>query len=138
MVNVISVQVTDDRHSHWVVPAPGGTTVEWNAEITDDQPNELIAWQTLEGSQVRHTGSVRFLPGPGGRGTVVTVNLHYQPPGGSIGATVASLMGKDPGQQVQEDLRRFKQVMETGEVVLSEGSLYGTGLKDQRPGQPPA
>ena len=137
MTNIISVQVISEKFSHWVVQAPGGTTVEWDAEITDDRPNELIAWRTRERTSVTHSGSVRFMPGPGGRGTVVTVKMQYHPPGGVIGSTLATLMGKEPGQQVQEDLRRLKQVLETGEIVRSEGSLVGTGLSQQRPGRPP-
>jgi len=138
MTHVISVRVINERKSHWVVQAPGGTTIEWEAEITEDQPNELIAWRTCEGTSVSHSGSVRFMRGPGGHGTIVTVKMQYSPPGGVMGAALASLMGNEPGQQIQEDLRRLKQVMETGEVVRSEGSLVGTALSQQRPGHPPA
>jgi uncharacterized membrane protein len=137
MTNIISVRVSSDTHSHWKVKAPGGTTVEWEAEITEDRPHELIAWRTREHSTITHSGWVRFMPGPRGRGTIITVKMQYHPPGGKIGAALATLMGKEPGQQVHEDLRRFKQVMETGEVVRSEGSLRGTGFTEQRPGQPP-
>lgn len=138
MKHVISVRLLNEKDSHWVVEAPGGKTVEWDAEITNDQPNELLAWRTLEHAGVKHSGMVRFQRGPGGRGTVVTVQMQYDPPGGVMGTTLASLLGQEPGQQIREDLRRLKQVMETGEVVRSEGSLYGTGLRQQCPGRPPA
>jgi uncharacterized membrane protein len=137
MKHILSVQVISDRRSHWVVQGPGRTKVEWDAEITDDQPNEFIAWRTCEPSSVRHSGSVRFMRGPGDRGTILTVKMQYHPPGGVLGVTLATLMGTDPEQQMQEDLRRLRQVMETGEIVQSEGSLFGTGLRQQRPGRPP-
>ena len=133
MRHLESVQVIDERRSHWQAKAPLGRTVEWDAEITEDRPNERIAWRSLEGADVPNHGSVSFEPAPGGRGTVVRVDLHYQPPGGIIGATIARLFGEEPGQQVQEDLRAFKQLMETGEVVQSEASAKGGGAA-----QPPA
>lgn len=138
MSHVISVRMLNEKDSHWVVEAPVGRTIEWDAEITDDQPNELLAWRTLEHAGVKHSGTVQFRRAPGGRGTVVNVQMQYHPPGGVMGSTLASLLGKEPGQQIREDLRRLKQVLETGEIVRSEGSLYGTGLRQQRPGQPPA
>lgn len=138
MDHLQSVQVTGEGRSHWVANAPAGGTVEWAAEITDDRPNERIAWRSLEGADVNHEGSVRFERAPGGRGTIVKVDMQYSPPGGALGATIAKFFGEEPGQQVYDDLRRFKQVMETGEVVLSEGSLHGTGAMQQRPGQPPS
>src|ERR687892_1299464 len=133
MRHLESVQVIDQRRSHWKAKAPFGRTVEWDAEITEDRPNELIAWRSLEGADVPNYGSVTFEPAPGGRGTIVRVDLHYEPPGGVIGATIAKLFGQEPGQQVQEDLRAFKQLMETGEIVQSEVSVKGGG-----PAQPPA
>lgn len=138
MKHLESVRVTDDKRSHWVAKAPAGTTVEWDAEIVEDRPNELIAWRSLEGADVDNTGSVRFEPATAGRGTVVRVEIDYSPPGGVIGAGIAKLFGEEPEQQVREDLRRFKQVVETGEVVRSEGTLLNTGIFGQRPGQPPA
>jgi uncharacterized membrane protein len=136
MSNLESVEVTDDRRSHWKAKAPLGASAEWDAEMTEDRPNELIAWRSLPGATVGNSGRVTFRPAPQGRGTEVLVELEYAPPGGPLGATVAKLLREEPGQQVKGDLRRFKQVMETGEVVLSEATLDG-GLK-QRPGQPPA
>jgi len=136
MYHLDSVQTTGQGRSHWVAKAPAGTTVEWDAVITADHPNSLIAWCSLEGADVEHTGSVHFEQAPGGRGTVVTVEITYRPPGGAIGRGLAKLFGAAPEQQMQDDLRRFKQVMETGEVIRSEGSLQGMGVIAQRPAQP--
>jgi uncharacterized membrane protein len=133
MRNLVSVEVTGDRTSHWVARAPGGKTVEWDAETVEDVPNELIAWRSLEGADVYNEGSVRFQPAPGGRGTEVRVELTYEPPGGVIVSKLASLLRREPGQQVADDLRRFKQVMETGDIVLSDATLFGR----PHPGQPP-
>jgi uncharacterized membrane protein len=130
-----SVEVTGEGRSHWVAKAPGGS-VEWDAEITEDRPNQLIAWRSLEGSQVETSGAVRFEPATGGRGTVVHVELNYNPPGGALGALFAKLFGEDPGAEMQTDLRRFKQVIELGEVVVSDGTLLGEGYTEQRPAQP--
>ena len=120
-----SVQGLGERRSHWRARGPAGTAVEWDAEIVDDRPNELIAWRSLPGSQVDHAGVVRFERAPGGRGTQVTVELDYTPPGGMVGATLAKVLGTIPMREVQEDLRRFKQWMETGDIVLSEGVVRG-------------
>lgn len=136
MKHLESVKVTGEGRSHWVAKAPAGTSVEWDAEITEDRPNELIAWRSLEGSDVENSGSVQFEPAPGNRGTIVRVEIEYNPPGGVIGAAVAKLFGEEPGQQAQEDLRCLKQVMETGEVVISDGTFWDNGLLTQRPAQP--
>ena len=136
MTHLEAVQVQGDRHSHWKAKAPAGTTVEWDAEITDDRPNEQIAWRSLENADVHNTGSVRFERAAGNRGTKVTVEVYYDAPGGAIGAALAKLFGEEPSQQVQDDLRIFKQVMETGEMVRSDATLWGPSVK-QRPAQPP-
>jgi uncharacterized membrane protein len=136
MYHLESVQTTGPGRSHWVAKGPAGTRVEWDAEVTAEQPNALIAWRSLPGAPVEHTGAVRFESAPGGRGTVVRVELTYRPPGGVLGACLAKLFGKAPEQQLQEDLRRFKQVMEAGEVVRSDGSPQGVGSVAQRPAQP--
>jgi uncharacterized membrane protein len=132
MRHLESVQVLDERRSHWKAKAPLGRTVEWDAEITEDRPNELLAWRSLEGADVPNDGWVAFERAPGGRGTTVRVELRYDPPGGIVGATLARLFGEEPGQQAQEDLRAFKQVMEIGEVVQSDATAKGGG-----PAQPP-
>ncbi len=136
MSHLEAVQVIDEQRSHWRAKAPAGTTVEWDAEIVDDRPNELIAWRSLENADVPNTGSVRFAPATGGRGTTVTVEFQYAAPGGVIGAAIAKLFGEEPEQQAKDDLRAFKQVIETGEVVRSDGTLWGPRLT-QRPAQPP-
>ncbi len=136
MSHLESVTEYDGNRSHWVAKAPAGTTVEWDAEITEDRPNELIAWRSLEGADVSNSGSVRFMHATGKRGTIVMVEIDYGPPGGLLGAAVAKLFGEEPAQQVNDDLRRFKQVVETGEVVISEGTLLGTGATEQRAAQP--
>jgi uncharacterized membrane protein len=125
MKHLKSVRAIADRRSHWVAEAPAGTTVEWDADVTDDRPNELIAWRSLEGSDVDSVGSVRFERAPGGRGTIVRVEMRYSPPAGAVGATVARLLGKDPGRQIKDDLRRFKQILEAGEVITTEGQPAG-------------
>ena len=116
MDNVESVQGLDGRRSHWVVKGLGGVRMEWDAEIINEIPNELIAWRTTGGS-VDHAGSVHFEPGPGGRGTTVRVSLQYDPPGGSTGHAVATLLGTDAGTRVERDLQNLKRVLESGEAV---------------------
>ncbi len=119
-----SVTVDGDR-SHWVAAAPAGTSVEWDAEITDDQSNERIAWRSLEGAQVPNSGEVTFHEQPHNRGTVVQVKLGYQPPAGTVGALVAKLFGKEPTQEITADLRRFKSIMEAGEFPTTRGQSSG-------------
>jgi uncharacterized membrane protein len=118
MDHLESVQVLDARRSHWAAKGPGGTRVEWDAEIHNEIPNELIAWRSLPGSEVDHAGSVHFSP-IHNDGTDVRVILRYAPPAGTVGAAVARLFGEEPSQQVAEDLRRFKQVMESGETATA-------------------
>jgi uncharacterized membrane protein len=136
MKHLESVRETGAGRSHWKAKAPAGSTVEWDAEITDDRPGELIAWRSLEGADVYNTGSVRFERAPGGRGTRVSVEIDYTPPGGVVGAAFAKLFSEEPSQQVGDDLRRFKQVIETGEVIVSDGTVFDNGLLTQRPAQP--
>jgi len=127
MNHLESVRVTGGDRSHWVAKAPAGTSVEWDAEVYNEKEGELIAWRTLEGSEVASAGSVRFESAPGGRGTVVRVSLKYDPPGGKLGSLVARLFGENPEQQIDEDLHRFKQLMETGETATTEGQPSGRG-----------
>jgi uncharacterized membrane protein len=133
MEHLESVQVIDASRSHWIVSAPAGRTVEWDAELTEDVPNERLAWRSLPGAEVPNRGVVRFVPAPGERGTEVHVELRYEPPVGRLGALVAKLFGEEPAQQVRGDLRRFKQVLETGEVVRSDASIQ----RGMHPAQPP-
>lgn len=136
MKHLESVSVTGDGRSHWIAKAPAGSSVEWDAEVTEDRPNELIAWRSLEGADVDNSGSVRFESAPGNRGTIVHVDIEYNPPGGVIGSAIAKLFGEEPGQQIYDDLRHLKQVMEVGEVVVSDGTVWDNGLLTQRPAQP--
>lgn len=106
----------DGRRSHWVTAAPLGQTVEWDAEIVEERPNELIAWHSLPGAGIENSGRVAFRDAQGFKGTEVDVVLEYSPPLGSASIALARLFGEQPWQQVRDDLRRFKQVMETGEV----------------------
>jgi uncharacterized membrane protein len=136
MKHLESVTEMGDGRSHWIAKGPVNTNVEWDATIIADVPGEVITWRSLENSDVDHAGAVRFEQAPGGRGTIVKVNIEYNPPAGVIGATVAKLFGEEPGQQLNDDLRRFKQVMEVGEVVVSDATLLGTGYFAQRPARP--
>ena len=132
MYHLESVQVTDERRSHWVAKAPAGRTVEWDAETVEDRPNELIAWRSLPGADVYNAGTVEFQPAAGGRDTEVRLTLEYDPPFGKLGSKIAMLFREEPGQQVQDDLRHFKQVMETGEILLSDA----TKRRGPHPAQP--
>ncbi|SCF05872.1 Polyketide cyclase / dehydrase and lipid transport [Micromonospora coriariae] len=139
MSHVQSVQTTGDRRSQWTAKAPAGRKVTWDAEMVDDRPGELITWRSVDGARVPNSGSVRFVPAAGGRGTEVRVELGYRAPGGMFGARVAKLFGENPQQQVCDDLRRFKQVIETGEITRSDGSPDGSTVQQQlkqRPAQP--
>lgn len=141
MAHLESVQTTGNGRSHWVARAPAGRTVEWDAEIVDERPNELIAWRSVDRATVPNAGRVVLAPARDGRATEMIVELEYHPPGGRVGKAVATLLGEDPQQQLRDDLRRFKQVIETGEVVRSDGSPDGMitqRLFRQRPAQPPS
>ncbi|WP_233258079.1 SRPBCC family protein [Micromonospora sp. S4605] len=131
MYHLQSVRAISDRRSRWTAKAPAGRSVEWEAEVVADRPNELIMWRSVEGSKVPNSGSVRFQPATGGRGTEVRVDLEFSAPGRRLGAMVAKAFGENPQQQVCDDLRRFKQVIETGEIVRSDGSPQGTSMQQQ-------
>jgi uncharacterized membrane protein len=137
MTHLESVVIGEDpRRSHWKTRALAGRSVEWEAVLVEERPNELIAWRSLEGSDVQNAGVIRFVPAPGNRGTEIHLELSYSPPAGIIGSTIAKLFGGDPGQQIQDDLYAFKQVMETGEVSRSDGNPTGGHLIKQRPARP--
>ena len=121
MRHLVSVEQLDGRRSKWRAKAPAGMTVEWEAEIVQEREHEWIAWRSLENSTVENSGSVRFSRAPGARGTELRVQLQYSPPAGALGRGVAWLFGEEPNQQVAEDLHRFKQLMETGEIPISDG-----------------
>jgi len=124
MNHLESVKNIDDKRSHWVAKAPLGTTVEWDAEITSEHENERIGWKSTEGSEIPNSGVVEFLP-TSTRGTELKVTLTYEPPAGYLGSLVAKLFGEEPSQQVEEDLRRFKSLMEAGMIMKVEGQPSG-------------
>jgi uncharacterized membrane protein len=138
MKHLESVEETEDGKSHWIARGPAGMKVEWDATIIADEPGRLITWRSLENSDVDNAGAVRFERATGDRGTIVKVNIQYDPPAGIVGSTIATLFGEEPEQQLDDDLRRFKQVIEVGEVVVSDATLLGTGYMAQRPGRPAA
>ncbi len=125
MKHLKDVKVYDNRRSHWIANAPLGASVEWDANIINDQENHLIAWASVEGADIDNSGFVRFQPATGGRGTEVKVVLEYNPPGGVVGAAIAKLFGEEPKQQIGDDLRRFKMLMEAGEIATTEGQPKG-------------
>jgi uncharacterized membrane protein len=133
MAHLDSVRVLDDRRSAWKAKGPIGSQYEWQAEITEDRPGERIAWRSLPPSDAFNSGVVMFIPAPGDQGTEVHVELRYAPPAGPLGAAIAKLFGREPGQQVMSDLRRLKQVLEIGEVMHSDASV-AAGLHPARPG----
>ena len=131
MRHLESVEMLDNGRSRWRAKGPAGMTFEWDADILQDREGEWIAWRSVEGSDVHNSGSVRFQAAPGARGTEIRVQLQYSPPAGAFGRTIAKLFGEEPDQQIHEDLHRFKQLMETGEIPISDGpSLW-------RAAQPP-
>lgn len=114
-----------DTESHWEVTAPGGGNVEWDAVVINDEPDRLIAWRSRAGAEIANAGTVRFEAAPGDEGTEVRVQLEYDPPGGRLAALIAKVTGEEPAQQVAEALRRFKALMEAGEIPTIEGQSVG-------------
>ncbi|MFC3711099.1 SRPBCC family protein [Sphingoaurantiacus capsulatus] len=119
MENVERIDVTDKDRSHWVVKAPGGKTVEWDAVVTDDILNQLIGWRSTEEADVDSRGHVEFLDAAPGRGTMVRATIAYDPPAGVVGQWIAKFLQREPNLQARRDLRRLKQFLETGEVTSS-------------------
>jgi uncharacterized membrane protein len=139
MAHLDEVRATGDRTSHWVAGAPFGKNVEWDAEIVDETPGEKIGWRSTGDADVPNAGTVWFVPAPDGVSTEVHVVLTYDIPGGAVGKAVAKYFGEEPHQQLDDDLRRLKQVLETGEVVRSDGAPWGKRARKefpQRPAQP--
>jgi uncharacterized membrane protein len=118
MENVERIEVLDQRRSHWVVKGPAGKSYEWTSAITDEVPDRLIAWSSEDGADVPNSGRVEFRDA-GARGTVVTATILYDPPGGVIGKLIAKMFQREPAIQARRDLRRFKQLMETGEIATA-------------------
>ena len=131
MSHLETVTEIDPKRSHWVAKAPAGMTVEWDAEIVSETENQAIMWRSTEGAQITNAGSVRFIPVAGERGTEVHVELTYHPPAGAVGMAVAKLFGEEPQHQIEDDLRHFKQFMETGEIATTQGQPSGASLKRQ-------
>lgn len=125
MQHLKSVEVLDEKRSRWVAKAPAGWSVQWDAEIINEETNALISWRSIGGADVDNAGSVRFIPAPGDRGTEVRVVIDYIPPAGKLGSIVARMFGEDPQTQIREDLGRFKQLVETGEIATTEGQPHG-------------
>jgi uncharacterized membrane protein len=125
MTHLEDVDTTSDGKSHWVARGPLGMRFEWDAEIVTDKPNELIAWRSLDGSDVDTAGSVRFRELPHGRGTEVRVELKYDPPAGKVGTLLAKLFGQSPEAEIKADMRRFKQLLEAGEIPSVKGQPHG-------------
>ncbi len=126
MARIESVREFGGGRQHWVAKGPVGTRIEFDAELTSDEPGRCISWRTLEGSDIDHSGSVHFEPAPAGRGTVVRLTMYYSPSRfASGGSALAQLLGKIPEAEMYKDLRRFKQLMETGEVIHTEGQPAG-------------
>jgi uncharacterized membrane protein len=121
MRHVKRVEAIDRQRSHWVAEGPLGVSVEWDAEVFNERDNELIAWRSLPGGDIETAGSVHFRTLGEGRGTAINVSMKYNPPGGKIGAAVASLLGSGLERQVRDDLQRFKAVLEAGEFPSTEG-----------------
>ncbi len=125
MSHLESVKVLDDRQSEWVARGPLNSPIHWKAEILDRRENQWIVWRSDPNSGFANSGSVQFRPAPGNRGTEVTVAISYMPPAGQIGKAFAKLFGKDPAQTIFEDLRHFKQLLETGEIATTVGQPHG-------------
>jgi uncharacterized membrane protein len=125
MKHLISVRKTGDNRWHWVARGPARMNIEWDAEIVDEKPNQYIAWRSLEGADVDNIGAVYFEAAPGGRGIVIRAVLEYRPPAGILGAQIAKLFGEEPEMQLNVDLHRFKQMMETGEIATTYGQPAG-------------
>jgi uncharacterized membrane protein len=125
MTHLIDVDTTTDNRSHWIAKGPLGLKVEWDAEIVTDTRNKVIAWRSLDKSDVDTAGSVHFTELPHDRGTEVRVELKYDPPAGKLGTAIARLIGKSPDAQIRADMRRFKRIMETGELPTTQGQPHG-------------
>jgi uncharacterized membrane protein len=139
MNHLEAVKVLDSQLSHWVIKSPAGMNVEWDAQIINEKENEMIAWRSLEGATIPNAGSVHFKAAPEGRGTILKVEINYDAPGGALTAAIAKLFGEEPGQQVQEDLRTLKQLLETGEATAAEAQPSGKPAAQEKiDAQPPA
>lgn len=130
MDNVRSVERLDERRSRWTIEGPAGTPIEFVSRITEDVPGSRIAWESEEGADVRNSGRVEFLDAAPGRGTMVRATISYDPPAGAVGRVIAKVLQREPNVQARRDLRRFKQLMETGEITSSASP---SGRKSENP-----
>ncbi|RST31877.1 SRPBCC family protein [Sphingomonas ginkgonis] len=133
MDNVRTIEKLDEQRSRWTIEAPAGATVEVIARIVEDKPGERIVWQSEPDSQIETRGQVEFADAAPGRGTFVRLLMNYEPPAGEIGRLVAKLMQREPNVQARRDLRRFKSLMETGEVSTNASP---SGRKSESPTEP--
>ncbi|MDQ1644753.1 MAG: hypothetical protein QOJ50_937 [Cryptosporangiaceae bacterium] len=139
MEQLDDVRTTGDRTSHWRSSAPFGRNVEWDAEITEDVTDERLGWRSSAGAELPNAGAVIFAPAPDGISTEIHVAMEYDIPGGEAGKVIAKFFGDEPSQQLDDDLRRLKQLLETGEIVRSDGAPWGKRAREefpQRPAQP--
>lgn len=120
MENVEAIRMTGERSAVWTIKAPAGQTVEVETEITEEVADSVIAWRSVPGSQIETQGRVTFREAPGGRGTVVDADIGYRPPGGDLGRAVAKLFFREPNVQARQELKRFKMLMETGEIATAK------------------
>ena len=127
MSNVIEVRDLGERRSHWVVRGPAGTHFQWNALLTEHARPRRLAWESEPGAEVQQTGSILFEPFRSG--TRVTVHMSYRPPAGAVGHAIASLLGKDPKRQMDEDLARMKTLVERGAMSQAGGHAADIGSK---------
>ena len=128
MDHLEAVKNIDEKRSEWTAKAPLDSKVSWNAVITEDVKNERIAWASFGESDIENSGKVEFKPTVN-RGTEVKVTIRYQPPAGKIGAVAAYFLDEVPGKQIEEDLRRFKSLMEAGLIMQVEGQTSGRAAK---------
>jgi uncharacterized membrane protein len=120
MENIERIDVQDAQHSHWVVKAPAGHSVEWDSVLTHEEPGQMLAWETGPDAEVKNHGRVLFKDAPAGRGTEIHATIVYEPPAGALGKVIATLFQKEPGQQAKRDLRRLKMLLETGEIASTQ------------------
>lgn len=131
MEDVEAIEVIDEQRSRWRVSGPAGKSIAWESVITEDVPNQRIAWRAEQGADVQNHGWMEFRQGPAGRGTEVHALIAYDAPGGVLGRLVAKALQHEPNTQARRELRRFKQLMETGEISIAEGPRGGRDMKDK-------
>ncbi|HEY5312745.1 MAG TPA: SRPBCC family protein [Pirellulales bacterium] len=124
--HLYSVEMVGTSHTHWIAKGPLGVTAQWDAEIINERRGQLIAWRSLPGGDLNTAGAVRFSPSPDGFGTLLRVELKYDPPGGRLGLTLARLLGEDPRRQLRQDLARVKDLLEGEEEIIGDEAPAGS------------